>query len=252
MKKLIFPLVVTASLAGCAAPAPVDGIADPYEVTNRKIHALNVSADRALIKPASTAYGTLVPAPVVSGITNVSRTLSLPGVVVNNVLQLRIDEAIYNTLRFTVNATFGIGGLLDVAGAFGLDEHDTDFGETLHRWGVGEGSYVVLPLYGPSTQRDAFGLLVDIALDPVSLLETGIKDYKLPLTVAGLADARYRYSDLYESVVYDSADSYALMRVTYLDKRRYELIAPLGGAKDDTGGANGGAVTYDIYEDFYE
>ncbi len=252
MKKITLPVLLAASLAACAAPDVVDGISDPYEQTNRKTHAMNLAVDRALVKPASTAYGTIVPEPVMQGITNVSKTLSLPGVVVNDVLQLRLDEAAHNTVRFIVNATFGIGGLMDVAGAFGLEERDTDFGETLHRWGVGEGNYVVLPLYGPSTERDAFGLLVDIALDPVSLLETGLEKYKLPLTVAGLADARYRYSDLYESVAYESADSYSVLRLTYLDKRRYELVAPLGGAKDDTGGATGGAAAYDIYEDFYE
>ncbi|ALI55530.1 VacJ family lipoprotein [Celeribacter marinus] len=252
MKKLILSLLLATSLAACSSTEMVDGISDPYEKTNRKTHAVNVSLDRALIKPASGAYGTLVPDPLRKGFSNVANTLSLPGSVVNNVLQLRFDEAVYNTLRFTVNATFGIGGLMDVAGAFGLDEHDTDFGETLHRWGVGEGSYIVLPLYGPSTQRDSIGLLVDMALDPVSLLESGINDYKLPLTMADLADARTRYSDLYESVIYESADSYAQMRVTYLDRRRFELVAPLGGSKTNADGADGGAVSYDIYEDFYE
>ncbi|WP_434289466.1 MlaA family lipoprotein [Celeribacter sp. SCSIO 80788] len=236
-------------LAGCAAAPQTGGINDPYEDVNRSWHETNVALDRAVIKPVSTAYGTVVPDPLRKGLSNVSDTLGIPGTVVNDVLQLRFGDALHNTARFAVNATVGIAGLFDPATGMGLEERDSDFGETLYTWGVGEGAYVVLPVYGPSTERDAFGLIVDMALDPVgNLLGNPEKSYKTGLKVADLADTRYRYSDLYESVLYDSADSYSQMRLTYLDNRRYELGTPI------VAGAEGAeqATTYDIYEDFYE
>ncbi|WP_417263453.1 VacJ family lipoprotein [Celeribacter sp.] len=239
-----------ALLAGCATPGP-DGIADPYEEVNRGWHDTNIALDKAVIKPVSTAYGTVVPDPLRKGFSNVSDTLGIPGTVVNDVLQFRLGDALHNTARFAVNATVGIGGLFDPATEMGLEERDSDFGETLHAWGVGEGAYVVLPLYGPSTERDSIGLLVDIALDPVgNLLGNPEKSYKTGLKVADLADTRYRYSDLYESVIYDSADSYAQMRLTYLDNRRFELGTPIATGNGEAAGQ--GAAPYDIYEDFYE
>lgn len=239
-----------AVMAGCATPGP-DGIADPYEEVNRGWHDSNVALDKAVIKPVSTAYGTVVPDPLRKGFSNVSDTLGIPGTVVNDVLQLRFGDALHNTARFAVNATVGIGGLFDPATEMGLEERDSDFGETLYTWGVGEGAYVVLPIYGPSTERDSIGLLVDIALDPVgNLLGNPEKSYRTGLKVADVADTRYRYSDLYESVIYDSADGYAQMRLTYLDNRRFALGTPIisGGGE----AADQSAAPYDIYEDFYE
>jgi Surface lipoprotein len=246
------PLIVALSLgilAGCTAAPQGGGINDPYEEVNRSWHETNIALDRTVIKPVSTAYGTVVPDPLRKGLSNVSDTLGIPGTVVNDVLQLRLGDALHNTARFAVNATVGIGGLFDPATEMGLEERDSDFGETLYTWGVGEGAYVVLPVYGPSTERDALGLIVDIALDPVgNLLGNPERGYKTGLKVADLADTRYRYSELYESVLYDSADSYTQMRLTYLDNRRYELGTPIIAGEEGTEQA----ATYDIYEDFYE
>lgn len=237
-------------LAGCAAPNDGQGVHDPYEETNRAWHETNVALDRAAIKPVATAYGTVVPDPVRKSLANVSDTLSIPGAVVNDVLQLRFGDAVHNTARFAVNATVGIFGLMDPATGMGLEERDADFGETLQRWGVTEGAYVVLPVLGPSTERDGLGIIVDMALNPVgTLLGTEVADAKTGLKVAEMADKRYRYSDVYESVLYDSSDSYAQMRLTYLDKRRYELGDPLF---KPTGEAEDAQQGYDMYEDFYE
>ncbi|WP_460272695.1 MlaA family lipoprotein [Celeribacter sp. ULVN23_4] len=242
-------LALAGTLVGCTAAPQAGGINDPYEEVNRGWHDTNIALDRTVIKPVSTAYGTVVPNPVRKGLTNVSDTLGIPGTVVNDVLQLRLGDALHNTARFAVNATVGIGGLFDPATEMGLEERDSDFGETLYTWGVGEGAYVVVPLYGPSTERDALGLFVDMALDPVgNLLGNPEKSYNTGLQVAELADTRYRYSDLYESVMYDSADSYAQARLTYLDNRRYTLGTPIVASEE---GASDSA-TYDIYEDFYE
>jgi phospholipid-binding lipoprotein MlaA len=243
------PLLLVAVLAGCSGATNVSGINDPYEETNRSWYNASVALDRGVVKPAATAYGTVVPDPVRKGLSNVSDTLSIPGTVVNDVLQVQLGDAAHNTARFLVNATIGIAGLFDPATGMGLEARDSDFGETLHRWGVGEGAYVVLPLYGPSTERDMVGLIVDTALDPIGhVFGARENGYKTGVKVADRLDTRYRYSDLFDSVLYDSADGYAQMRLSYLDSRRFELGTPI--VAGDSAGDD--AAAYDIYEDFYE
>lgn len=252
-KHIGLSMALATLLAGCS-PAPVaKGINDPFEARNRKAHDRAIKSDAKMLKPVATAYGKVTPDPLRKGVNNVSDTLGLPSDIINNVLQGRIDDAAYNVFRLTVNATLGVAGLFDVASAFGLEARDTDFGETLHVWGAPEGAYVVLPFIGPSTERDAVGMVVDMVLDPFGPAQSLERfSYALPLGVAAKLDSRYRYSGLIDPVLYESADSYALTRVTYLDNRRYELNRRNRDAADDgtTTGADTGA--YDIYEDFYE
>lgn len=235
-------------LSGCAMPGETNGIRDPHEDVNRQTHAFNTSLDRALTGPAANAYGSIVPEPVRDGLTNMADTVSIPGTVVNDVLQLRLGDAVHNTLRFALNATLGFAGLFDPASEIGLEERESDFGETLHVWGVTEGNYLVLPLYGPSTERDGLGIVVDWVLDPVGQLVDVPESYAVTgLKVVKLADSRYRYGDLIDDVLYESADSYSQLRLTYLDNRRFELGQAIGVDGEVTG-----ATSYDIYEDFYE
>ena len=157
------------ALVSCGpAPAP-QRINDPYEATNRRVHAVNRGLDRVLLRPASKAYS-LLPQPVEKGVANFAANLDGPGDVLNNLLQGRVAQAGQNTLRFATNTVFGIGGLFDVATALGVPAAETDFGATLHVWGVGEGSYVELPGLGPSTTRDAAGTAVDFLTNPVRQL----------------------------------------------------------------------------------
>lgn len=248
-KYIVRSLGLCLLLTACGAQQNAGGIHDPYEEDNRNVHETNLALDKGLVKPISTAYGKAVPEVARQGLSNVSDTLGLPGVVVNDVLQLQFGDALHNTARFAFNATLGLGGLLDAASDGNLEERDTDFGETLHVWGVKEGAFVMLPLYGPSTTRDTVGLIVDIALDPLgNALTPAASSAKTGLKVADLANTRYTYSDIYESVVYDSADGYAQLRLSYLDRRRFELGAPI----DQASGEDAASSTYDIYEDFYE
>lgn len=249
MKQLALIFATALTLSACSSHAPSVGINDPHEAQNRATHASNVQLDRGVIKPIAVAYGTVLPDPVRKGLSNVSDTLGLPGTVVNNLLQFKLGDALQNTARFALNATLGVAGLLDPASEVGLVERDTDFGETLHVWGFGEGEYIVLPIYGPSTNRDMIGLIVDIALDPLgAVVDPAIASASTPLKVADIVDKRYRYSDLYDSVIYGSADGYAQMRLSYLDKRRFELGTAV--SQDDSDPAN--SPSYDLYEDFYE
>jgi phospholipid-binding lipoprotein MlaA len=216
-----FSLAFLAGLAACGpAPAP-QGINDPYETENRATHAFNVAMDRNILKPLSAGMGS---GPVSTGIGNFADNLGTPGDVVNNVLQVRLGRATHNTLRFAINSTIGLGGIFDPATAMGVTEKKTDFGETLHVWGVEEGAYVELPLLGPSTQRDALGSVVDLALDPMNYLLPRPESYvgTMAKLAAKLGD-RGRYSATVDSILYESADSYIQARLLYLQNRRYEL-----------------------------
>jgi phospholipid-binding lipoprotein MlaA len=249
VKQLALIFITALTLSACASHSPSTGINDPHEAQNRATYESNVQLDRGVIKPIAVAYGTVVPDPVRKGLSNVSDTLSLPGTVVNNLLQFKLVDALHNTARFALNATLGFAGLFDPASEVGLDERDSSFGETLHVWGFGEGEYIVLPVYGPSTNRDMIGLIVDIALDPLgTVLDPKVSNIKTGLKVADIVDTRYRYSDLYESVVYDSADGFAQLRLSYLDRRRFELGTPV----PQDGSAPADNPSYDLYEDFYE
>ncbi len=239
------PVAALAFLAACAAPQ--SGINDPFEPANRTVHAVNKGLDRVLVSPGAKVYGGVVPEPVKQGVENFAETLDQPGDMANHLLQGNLEGASVNFARFAVNAVFGLGGLFDVATEAGVPEGKTDFGETLHVWGVGEGAYVELPVFGPSTARDAVGTFVDFALNPVGKVAKG-KDATVATAaqiLSRLGD-RARYSDTVDSILYDSADSYAQARLLYLQNRRFEL----GQTGADTAGAPDSDFI-DPYEDPY-
>ncbi|MDU8927615.1 VacJ family lipoprotein [Alisedimentitalea sp. MJ-SS2] len=226
-------LAAVVVLSACSVPGPgeaPDGIHDPYETVNRSNHEFNRTIDRRLLRPAGKGYSTAIPAPVADTVSNFASNLSLPGTVVNNLLQGNLGGAFQNTFRFAFNTVFGIGGLGDPASAFGAHEVETDFGETLHVWGVPEGAFVELPILGPSTERDAVGKVVDLFTNPLSyVLPSPEKYYGTGASLAAKVGDRGRYSETIDSILYDSADSYAQARLIYLQNRRFEL-----GGDDDS------------------
>ncbi|MBN8632157.1 MAG: VacJ family lipoprotein [Rhodobacterales bacterium] len=229
-------VVVAAGLVTACAGAPdAGGINDPFEPTNRKIHGFNKGVDSALVGPASKGYG-IVPTPVKRAVGNLADTLDLPGDIANNLLQFRLADAGENTVRLAANLTFGLFGLVDFASYAGVEGKPTDFGETLHVWGVGEGPYMELPLAGPSTARDTVGMAVDIALDPLRLaLPRKEANAVTVLKLFSRLGDRDRFSDTVDSLLYESADSYAQARLLYLQNRRFELGQGSGAAAGDDG-----------------
>lgn len=224
------------ALAAACSPAPPGvEIHDPYEAANRQVHAFNRAIDRAALRGAGQA-GDALPEEVRISVVNFSDNAALPGMVVNGLLQGDVGGAATNTMRFVLNSTVGVLGLFDPAGAIGLAEQETDFGETLAVWGVPEGAYLELPVIGPSTERDAAGFFVDMLLDPLGQFATGEQ-----LRAARAARAaevvieRGSYAETIDSVLYDSADSYAQARLVYLQNRRFEL---------DEGGATAAVDPY--------
>lgn len=237
-----------ASLAACSTGTPdADGILDPYESANRQVHAFNKSLDTAIVRPLSLQTERL-PVELTQPVVNFADNVGLPGKALNGLLQGNIPVLATNTMRFILNTTVGLGGLLDPAGAIGITEMDTDFGETLAVWGFPEGAYVELPFYGPSTERDAAGRLVDFFIDPldrIGLDDAGfgaLVDYGTYARVGGEVIDRGRIGDTIDSVLYESADSYAQARLIYLQNRRFEL--------GETGEAAGDADFVDPFEDF--
>ncbi len=216
-------LIALLPLAGCSVAPAGSGINDPYESTNRRVHAFNKAVDSAVLRPAGEVAAA-APVFVTEPIVNFSDNVALPGMVLNNVLQGDVGGVVTNTMRFLLNSTVGVLGLFDPAGAIGIDEVSTDFGATLGVWGVPEGAYIELPLLGPSTERDAIGQVVDILLDPLG--EVGLQqqiDYGTIAKAGEIVIERGQFGDTLDSVLYDSADSYAQARLIYLQNRRFEL-----------------------------
>ncbi len=243
-----FPLMAAVTLGLLAltacgpAPAPA-GINDPNEAANREVHEANKALDRALVGPASDAYGTTIPVPLRQGVQNFADNLDVPGDVANGILQGRPGPVLENTARFLINTTVGIGGIFDPAKAMGLPGKSTDFGETLHVWGFAEGAYGELPFIGPSTSRDTVGRVVDVVLNPLRLaLPVREGNIATVASVASRLGDRFKFGNTVDSILYDSADSYTQTRLLYLQNRRFEL----GQA---TGGTTGEDDFLDPYED---
>lgn len=225
MKRFALLFVLPFCAAGCTVAPPGTEINDPYEPFNRQVHAFNTTLDRTVLRPLSRS-GEGAPEGFGQPVLNFSNNAGLPGTVVNNLLQGDIGGATTNTLRFVVNTTVGILGLADPAGTIGLREVETDFGATLATWGVPEGAYLELPGFGPSTERDAAGRVVDFVLDPLGRLDwvpREVQEYGLPAKVAEQVIERGQYGDTLDDVLYGSADSYAQARLIYLQNRRFEL-----------------------------
>lgn len=233
----VFLAIMSVCLAGaCSGPPPgSDGIWDPHEASNRRVHAFNASLDDKLTRRAGAGYARSVPPDVQQVVGNMADTVSLPQTVVNQILQGRLGRATRNTLRFSINATLGIAGMFDVAGDFGLRHDESDFGETLAVWGVPEGAYLVLPIAGPSTKRDAAGRVVDLFTNPLDrVLRTPHRRAKTGILMFDRVGKRGRYGATVDGILHDSADSYAQLRLIYLQNRRHALgIAPPSGEEID-------------------
>lgn len=213
-------------LSGCAASSPPGSeFNDPYEDANRAVHAFNKSFDQAVFRPVSRGYGTVVPRYVRQRLNNVQSHFSLPSDTINAGLQGRGENTVHNLFRFIVNTTVGVVGIFDPATSLGLEDRSTDFGETLFVWGTGEGAYLEVPLFGPYTQRDLAGEIVDVVLNPLSFISLSPPESYIPAGtyVTEALDYRYEFADTVDAILYESADSYAQMRLIFLENRRFRL-----------------------------
>jgi phospholipid-binding lipoprotein MlaA len=207
--------------AGCASsPASKPDPRDPWERFNRSAFAFNDALDRAIAKPVAKAYVKVTPRFIRTGVSNVLSNLSTVSTIVNDTLQGKIGQAGRDSARFLLNSTVGIGGLLDPATAAGLENNDEDFGQTLGKWGVNPGPYLMLPFLGPSTLRDSFARLADQFTYPVNYLEDDSTRYII--RAVDLLDLRAGLLDL-DAQLERSYDRYAFVRNAWLQRREYQV-----------------------------
>jgi phospholipid-binding lipoprotein MlaA len=202
---------------------------DSFETLNRQIFYINDRLDHFALRPAAVTYKKLMPNPLEKGIVNIFSNLDEVTNVVNDVLQGKFSQAAHDGGRFLINTTLGLGGIFDVAQRAGLAKSDgEDFGQTLAVWGVGEGPYLMLPLIGPSTLRDAPSKFVDSITSPFSYVD----DVPTRNTSRGL-DLLSMRAGLLEIDGVISGDKYLFVRDVYLQRNRY--LVNDGAIEDDFG-----------------
>lgn len=208
------------------------GFPDPFERLNRRMFAFNRKVDAWVIAPVSRTYGFLMPRPAKAGVRNFLFNLASPVRLVNDVLQGQWSNAGNTAARFAINTVAGIGGLVDTAKHAGLPPHDADFGQTLAKKGVGSGPFLVVPVLGPTTVRDGFGVIVDTAMNPATYLATPVVSSTLlsagiGASATGLVEREHHDRDL-KRLEEGSTDYYAALRSAYYQNR----IAEIGAGED--------------------
>ncbi|KQW51711.1 hypothetical protein ASD88_03570 [Pelomonas sp. Root662] len=208
---------------------------DPWESWNRKVFAFNERLDENVLKPVATAYSEVVPSPVRQGIDNFFGNIGDAWSAVNLMLQGRFKPGVEQGMRFAVNSTLGLAGVLDIATEAGLEKNSQDFGKTLGKWGMGTGAYVVWPVFGPSSVRDSIALPVDWQASPAVVFDGG--GSKVGITALNLVNTRanfLRAGDMLEGIALDKytfyRDAYLQRRGSFDDDDEYEVLVPGNGA----------------------
>ncbi|EWS65708.1 putative phospholipid-binding lipoprotein MlaA precursor [Hydrogenophaga sp. T4] len=207
-------------LAGCAT-GPNANPRDPWEPFNRQVTEFNDAVDGAVLKPVATVYRDITPDPVRTGVSNFFENLRDGWSFINASLQLRPREAVENFMRFNVNTFFGLAGVLDIASEMGIERTRLDFGQTLGRWGIPSGPYLVLPIFGPSSVRDAAGFTIEARGDFVQ----GLSDVALRNSLYALRAVETRANLLRATTMLDGAalDKYSFTRDVYLQRRESQI-----------------------------
>lgn len=245
MRPVIIPVVLA-----IVAPSPVIGWSatparpgahtpgDPWESSNRRIFAFNQRLDRALLAPLSRLTNGLTPGVVGRAIHNFLQNLKEPVVIVNDLLQARPGPGFRSAFRLVVNTTVGGLGVVDVAKVLGFPWHVNGFGDTLGRWGVGPGPYLVVPVLGPATVRDLFGSIADDATLPLQFVNYPYRfEIQASLTVVGGLNERAEFGKELDALLGGAADPYATLRSSYLQSREaqirgQEALPPLPDIED--------------------
>jgi phospholipid-binding lipoprotein MlaA len=213
---LLLSLLFYGGLGVASAQAQALDI-DPWENFNRSVFEFNTQFDQAILKPVAKSYRDHVPSPVRTGVNNFFGNLSDLYSFANNVLQLKPQPAISDLARVALNTTVGIYGLMDVASAVGIPKYREDFGQTLGRWGVSTGPYLVVPFVGPSSLRDVTGLVVEPKINPIS--KHGTPAEIASATVVKAVDVRAEIYDAMQALEDIAIDPYTFTRDAYLQRR---------------------------------
>ncbi|MEO5337628.1 MAG: VacJ family lipoprotein [Magnetospirillum sp. WYHS-4] len=232
MAGVVPALFLALALGACASPGgQTDADADPAEAVNRATFEANRALDTLLFRPVAELYEALVPPPARTAMHNVLNNLRSPIILLHDLLQGEGERAGTTAARLAINSTIGVLGLGDPAADWGLPFHDEDFGQTLGAWGLGDGGYVVLPALGPSSSRDALGMLADLFLDPLNILAANTGHEEAIYARAGMeaVDWRARNLETLDQLERTSVDYYATLRSAYRQRRASEIangVAP--------------------------
>ena len=232
---------LTLLLSACATPPPADDpdavaefaeINDPLEPMNRKIFAFNEVLDDYVLVPAARVYRFLTPRLLRDRIADALANVKSPLIVGNDLMEGNVSRAGVALARFVLNSTFGVGGLMDVAKPMGLPGHTADLGQTLAVWGVGEGPYLVLPLFGPSNFRDAAGLGAETFLDPLTyyLDDNKMRWVSTTRFIIGGLSQREAYIETIDDIKRTSLDYYSALRSLKRQSRDAQIRDAQSGA----------------------
>jgi phospholipid-binding lipoprotein MlaA len=202
-------------LTACAH-SPVNDPSDPFEGFNRGVFAFNEKLDQYIAKPAAQGYKAAVPEVARSGIGNFIANAMYSTVIVNDILQWKMLQSAEDLARFAFNTIVGLGGFVDAAKMIGLEKHNEDFGQTLGYWGIGNGAFLMLPLYGPSSNRELVGSAAGFMTDPTTYLPMKIA---APFNTAAVIDTRTSLLD-FDGVLAQQLDRYIFVRNAYLQQRQ--------------------------------
>ncbi|MDR7269008.1 phospholipid-binding lipoprotein MlaA [Pelomonas saccharophila] len=266
MSQILRMLVVLALALGLAGCQTVKGVGsrieravdkvmgskgqrlDPWESWNRKVFAFNEKLDETVLKPVATAYTEIVPSPIRTGIDNFFGNIGDAWSAVNLFLQGRFKAGVEQGMRFAVNSTLGLAGVLDIATEAGLEKNSQDFGKTLGKWGMGTGAYIVWPLFGPSSVRDSLALPVDWQASPGVIFDDGRK--KVAITALSLINTRSNFLRAGEMLDGIALDKYTFYRDAYLQRRgsfddddEVEVLVPGNGASAPAASAPAAAAS---------
>ena len=220
---LLITALLALSICGCAAKngAQLEEISDPFEPVNRVTYKINDWGDKFILRPIAKGYEWLFPRFVRTGINNFYDNLGYPMDIVNALLQGKFTQAASDTGRLALNSTLGLAGFLDPATDIGLERHEEDFGQTMGVWGIPQGPYLVVPLFGPRTVRSGAGNLVDALYHP----QVQMRNSSLRTKINILYFINLRSTLLgIDKELQRAFDPYAFVRDAYLQNRRYLLF----------------------------
>lgn len=199
---------------------------DPLEAFNRVVFTFNDTLDYYLLKPVATGYDKVMPDPLQDGVTNFFNNIGEVKTIINDLFQLKFQQAGLDSTRFLVNTTVGMFGFIDIGSRIGLDKHDEDFGQTLGYWGLGSGPYLVLPFLGPNTLRDTAGMVPDYYISPYQTLDHDLTRYSL--RALDVVDLRAGFLQAEKLI---AGDRYSFFRDAYLQRR--DFLVNDGRMNDD-------------------
>ena len=220
--RLIICAVLLVFISGCATTGAIDE-RDPIEGFNRTMYSFNQGMDKVLFNPVAKFYQAITPDFIEKGISNIFNNIDDISIIANDILQLKIGQAYMDIARFVFNSTLGFAGFRDVASQMGLEKHDEDFGQTLAVWGVGAGPYIVAPIFGPTTLRDATSLVVDdVLLNPVAYLNNN-DALKAGILTLNYIDIKADLLTTNELIDEAALDQYEFTKNAYFSKRESQI-----------------------------